>query len=504
MKLSASVRAFAQIAAIHLTLAAATASRLNGRLEGGAAVVKVDITNIDLLFYQVDVEVGSNRDKVSLRLDTSTADTFVPSWETSCDIAYDPLKVDLIYNTNNSCTAYGAFYWPGSSSFLQDDSMKFNWDSGNGIWGSDVVTVAGVSIKGLSFGVLQFTEAPQGIFGIGHPQRELLYLRNKTVYENFPARLKSQGLIAKVAYLIFLNATGNGSTGSILFGGVDHAKYEGILATVPVVEYVSYSLNTYEDKSRFIVVVHDIYIGWRSHSAETEGAGQDSGSSYYDVTRSTPYPVLLDAGSPLSYFTSEVLTSFSSALGATWNSTILQYNVPCALTSNLTIVFNFSGKTIDVPYTNFVYAFDGTCVLGVLQTPPGAGNHLTLGQNFLRSVYAVFDLEDDTISIARAKYTNEEDIEAISGTIPSATQADLYSSSSYQTSFMEFSATSTFTHNLDPTFNPATRRINATMTATSSTRTVASSTSKKDGAVLSNGPGLLAMAVLLLAANWAL
>lgn len=63
------------------------------------------------------------------------------------------------------------------------------------------------------------------------------------MYTNIVAALKKAGLIDSYAFSLYLDDWGS-KTGSIVFGGVDTAKYHGDLITVPVASFPSTKLQT--------------------------------------------------------------------------------------------------------------------------------------------------------------------------------------------------------------------------------------------------------------------
>jgi hypothetical protein len=88
----------------------------------------------------------------------------------------------------------------------------------------------------MQFGIGYSSTNPQGDLGIGYPTGESqVENEGKAVYNNIPAQMVAQGLINSNAYSLFLNDL-NASTGNILFGGVDTARYNGPLATLPLQE----------------------------------------------------------------------------------------------------------------------------------------------------------------------------------------------------------------------------------------------------------------------------
>ena len=93
------------------------------------------------------------------------------------------------------------------------------------------------------------------------------------------------------------------------------------------------------------------------------------------------------------------------------------YIVSCTLRqpdNSMTFRFN-DEKDIKVPFSDLVMQSGqdpntgkAICLLGLLPS-----QDVILGDNFLRSSYTVFNLDDKTISLAQLKQTNDEDIEVI-------------------------------------------------------------------------------------------
>ena len=142
---------------------------------------------------------------------------------------------------------------------------------------------------------------------------------------------------------------------------------------------------------------------------------------------------VLDSGSSQSTLPPSLIPALYSYLGATNDpSTVANLGgsaaVPCNLsTAAATINFGFGGEngpTISVPVSDFVaphdhftrnlqYA-DGTPACLVSVTPAEEPSAI-LGDDFLRSAYVVYDLEDKTIALAQSNLapTGDSDIEEI-------------------------------------------------------------------------------------------
>ena len=95
----------------------------------------------------------------------------------------------------------------------------------------------GLDLSGLSFAVANKSNSTVGVLGIGLPMLEVTYSGKVAVadkrsyqYDNFPLFLKRSGAIDATAYSLFLNDETQ-TSGSVLFGAVDHSKYLGQLYT---------------------------------------------------------------------------------------------------------------------------------------------------------------------------------------------------------------------------------------------------------------------------------
>lgn len=317
---------------------------------------------------------------------------------------------------SNTCTQYGSFNTGESSSFKSNDSapdfsiVYGDETSANGTWGYDTVVISNATIHDLSFAVVNQTDSNVGVLGIGLPGLETTYSSggsNRYQYENLPLKMRSSGLIAKSAYSLYLGEA-SASTGTVLFGAVDHAKYSGQLTTVPIINTLkSWG---YSQPIRLEVAVDGIYI--------------NDSSTDYTVTSNT-YSALLDSGSTLSYFPVALIKRLGETLGGSYSSNIGAYVINCFDDDSVTFTIDFNGAKVAVPLPNLVMKYGGTCLLGVL---PQTSSYILFGDNVLRSAYLVYNLDDYEISIAQAKYTKDEDIEVISDSVPSAVRAAGYSS----------------------------------------------------------------------------
>lgn len=452
--------------------------------------VKRDGVNMSLnnqrTYYEANLLIGSNNQSNRVLVDTGSSDLWVPSSNVSCRLTSSgyassraeallgvskPRVIDLddlihskdqqtrtvdldkratsllllnsavasatgSSSSGNQCTAFGSFDYSLSSSFnLNLTAPRFSivyadGTASTGFWGTDTVQFGGTSIPNLSFAIANVTSSQTGVLGIGLAGLEATNLGRTFpyyTYENLPMRLKSLGLIQTNAYSLYLNKR-TATKGSVLFGAVDHAKYSGTLQSVPMIKGASSTLNA---PLRLQVVMNGILI---------------QGGSQNVVVTNTPISALLDSGSTYSFLPQAMISELATALSAELNQRYGLYQVSCNyLNSNYNITFSFSGIDIAVPMSEMVASSMSMCFLTLLPldmdlySAPAA----ILGDNFLRSIYAVYDLDNYQIAMAPAVYTTAENIEVISSTIPLASQAPGYSSTSTAASVTDLTSAAT-------------------------------------------------------------
>jgi yapsin 1 len=362
------------------------------------------------------------------------------------------------------CSQYGTFNSSGSDTFHSNNTEFFivYGDStfAYGTWGYDNVVINGIEIQNLSFAVANQTNSSVGVLGIGLEGLETTYSgstagTNRYKYANLPTKMVQDGLINKRVYSIYLN-TPDAGNGNILFGGVDHAKYSGTLAIVPII-------NTLQNSGYSQAIKIEVTLSGISYNGNTALSSSTS--------------ALLDSGTTLTYLPSSVVSALARQVGATYSSQYGYYLMSCpsssAASQNLT--FSFQGIDIQAPLSNFVLSFDTsgtTCVFAVMSSTT-----TILGDSFLRSAYVVFDLDDFEVAMAQAVYTDKEEIEVITSTIPNASTVT------------DFSSTATGAGSISGNVIGGLTTSRSTATASRSTAT-ASSTSRSGSSNQSGAQGM--------------
>ncbi|GME85582.1 unnamed protein product [Ambrosiozyma monospora] len=224
-------------------------------------------------------------------------------------------------------------------------------------------------------------------------------------------RMKSEGLISKNTYSIYLNGVDDFQA-NIVFGGVDHAKYSNQLTLLPMIKSGS-------DYSRVAVTLTGLKFVTSENETEVTGAKSFA---------------ILDTGSTYTSMPSKYLQGILSQLSnVKYSSSLGYYIFPCSEANSNSLVFDLQGLNIQIPLSDFLIYFStsngksrGWCALD-FQTMSD-DNMVILGDDFLAGLYTVVDLDSNVVAISLADLTsNDENIEAITDSIPSATQAPLYS-----------------------------------------------------------------------------
>ncbi|ODV78731.1 candidapepsin-1 precursor [Suhomyces tanzawaensis NRRL Y-17324] len=315
------------------------------------------------VYYSIDLNFGSQAQTISVDIDTGSSDLWVPD-----------LKTDKAGFDSASSTTFHDLGIPFSIGYVDKSTA-----SGNFV--KDSVGIPnGPTLKDFQFAdATQSTVTQGGVFGIGPIASE----STSTKYPNFPISLKNAGYISKNAYSIYLNSV-DATTGSIIFGGIDNAKYEGLLVTLPFTQ------------DSGIVINLDSVTGPDGTVHETNING------------------ILDTGTTVTYLPDDVVSSFAGSIPGAFFLFGRIYLPSCdALPSDQFVSFKFGDANIKVPLSDLVQDNGGgSCLLGIFGNSQSQGFNL-LGDSFLRRAYFVADYDAKTAQIAQVKYTSDSNIVAI-------------------------------------------------------------------------------------------
>ncbi|GMG19435.1 unnamed protein product [Ambrosiozyma monospora] len=422
------------------------------RSETSDDYIDLSMAHVDYM-YTVNVSIGSNNQNVTVQIDTGSSDFWVlNSNNTWCKTTKPGEKG---YDSSHDCSIYGVFTPEDSSSWVWTDEIfttEYEDNTGaNGTFGLDDISLHGIRIKNVSIAVSDQTDENYGVLGIGYMREETTddtdtYNRPFT-YDNLPVTMKKQGLIHKNTYSIYLDNPSTNADNSddrtavLLFGAIDHDKYVGDLGLLPIAS---------NDTIELDVVLNSIEIEHSSSSSSLSKAQTNTTSTTTYLIASGAIRSLLDTGTSNTLFSNNLISAITSYVGKYDKKNDL-ISGKCSDIEEYNLIFNFKGYELKVPLSGFLTEKDGsTCQLGI--SSAGDENMLTLGDTFLSNVYFVADLDDNQIAIALANLNSTtENLEAIEGTIPSATSAINYHAAETGTGFEAYKAPSSLSSSLNNT-----------------------------------------------------
>ncbi|KAK5452858.1 hypothetical protein LTS15_007006 [Exophiala xenobiotica] len=342
--------------------------------------------NTNKLEYLVNITIGTPPQSLAVTLDTGSSDLWVPAASSQ-------------FCEQGKCDD-GTFAPSKSSTYDVVEQGGFNityaapGDTDAGDWATDTVTVGGSpSIAQQQIGVAFSLADPHGVMGVGYDTNEAENEASNDVYPSVMDNLKSNGIIDRKAYSLYLNDL-QANTGAIIFGGVDTTKYTGELVVLPLQD------GPYGFVAEFYVTLTG--VSFTDHTGSTT---QVTPQGYAQA-------VLLDSGTSATLLTDDVFSALANGFGAV-DLGEEDYVVPCRYAGvNGSINYSFGGEggvTISVPISQVVGNLDipgdqfsdadGACEFGL--GPPIQGFSI-LGDTFLRSAYAVFDIGNNLAALAQA------------------------------------------------------------------------------------------------------
>ncbi|KAJ5194688.1 uncharacterized protein N7498_008126 [Penicillium cinerascens] len=441
-------------------------------------VASTALYNVQNLYYMVNITIGTPPQNLSLSLDTGSSDIWVnvPN-STYCAADDDPCSSTGLFNPKNSST-FKLLGYDMNATYVSKNLAA-------GPYATDTLVIGGVTVKNMEFAVAEQSDNPHGILGIGYAISTDAATNLHKEYANLPEALVNSGAIKSAAYSLWLNKFDG--TGNLLFGGVNKARYQGELQTVPV-------LPLYGKYYSLAIALTDISVK-STHGTKSYATG-------------LPLAVSLDNGTPFILLPKELVDPIYKEVGAGYSSTAQAAYIPCNMaTADYNMTFSFSGATVTVPISELVFADetehgfpDGDCIFGL--SPSQAGVNL-MGDVFLRGAYVVYDLANNEISLANTNYDGGDDdileIGTGSAAVPNATLMPSPVTSATGNGASEATATS---GSPGPVSVETTTHVTGTATTTAKSGG-ASSTSSKGLAALPTSnpnhllPGLLGAGLLL-------
>ncbi|EFQ33063.1 eukaryotic aspartyl protease [Colletotrichum graminicola] len=349
----------------------------------------------------VDVGIGNPPQVVRMVLDTGSSDLIAA--ETGSTVCKSPeqqctrSRTGLVLGSFDPRQSEGVEKVAGQAldtSFGTGESYK-------GPMVKETLTLGGSQVSAAQIGLMETGYIPPNtpsfsVFGIGPMGNE----GTAKLYVNVPAHMKEMGVINRNAFGIYLNDF-RGSEGSITFGGIDTAKFEGKLQEMPLVRDENGKFG------QFLVSFSSMSVSGR------EGTGASAQATNFVPQ---PIPALLDTGNPALDLSPELVTRMARELrvGTRKDGDVTMLNpVPCSWGDSMSLVLGFNQDTVkmSVPFSILMVPEKGGAT-GQCSMPQIIGSRevpfTSLGAPFLQAVYAVYDMDRNRISLAQAKMNTTE------------------------------------------------------------------------------------------------
>ncbi|KAK4167708.1 putative aspartic-type endopeptidase [Cladorrhinum sp. PSN259] len=334
--------------------------------------VQLQLANRSDIAYYAQLSIGTPPQPVFVQLDTGSFELWV---NPDCDAVSgaDRAFCERVgkFDTNKSSTA---------SSQGTTKTLRYGIGRANITYFEDTISLAGstTALQNVQFGVATSSEDTfSGILGIGYGNGIA------TKYRNFVDELAAQNVTKVKIYTLALG-TKEEKEGVIVFGGVDTSKFAGPLARLPIIPAKS----SPDGVPRFWVNMNSISMTPPNNVTRVYGDSK--------------MPVFLDSGSTMTLLPKNLTATIAKDFGAAAPDDNGFYRIDCGLTQmNGTLDFAFDGLNIRVPYKEMIREVPSNppaCFLGI--TP--SDTFTLLGDTFLRSAYAVFDLETDSVWMTQA------------------------------------------------------------------------------------------------------
>ncbi|WYZ39757.1 hypothetical protein EsH8_IV_000098 [Colletotrichum jinshuiense] len=383
----ANVNAFVTLPVIHSTKRGVFSRQVEAKLANRSDVA-----------YYAQLNIGTPPQTVYAQLDTGSFELWV-----------NPDCTVLSASDQRFCEAVGFYDTTRSSTAVAlqtTKTLRYGIGAANITYVRDSLALAGsrTTMQQVQFGVASSSEDQfAGILGIGYGEGV------NTRYKNLIDELAAQGVTRTKAFSIGLGSKDE-QEGAIIFGGIDTNKFSGALARLPIVP----ADQSPDGVARYWVNMNSLSLTPPSRRTR--------------VYPNSSMPVFLDSGATLTLLPESLASTVASDFGSPGLDANGFYPVSCTLVNlNGTVDFDFDGMKIQVPYKEMIrelHTTPPTCYLGIV---PNADFTL-LGDTFLRSAYAVFDLDTNVAYLAQ--YANcgsrtmainrPEDITAIRGLCPGA------------------------------------------------------------------------------------
>ncbi|NP_080249.2 gastricsin precursor [Mus musculus] len=296
------------------------------------------------------------------------------------DTGSSNLWVSSVYCQSEACTTHTRYNPSKSSTYYtqgQTFSLQYGTGSLTGFFGYDTLRVQSIQVPNQEFGLSEnepgtnFVYAQfDGIMGLAYPG-----LSSGGATTALQGML-GEGALSQPLFGVYLGSQQGSNGGQIVFGGVDENLYTGELTWIPVTQELYWQ-----------ITIDDFLIG-------NQASGWCSSSGCQGI---------VDTGTSLLVMPAQYLNELLQTIGAQ-EGEYGQYFVSCDSVSSLpTLTFVLNGVQFPLSPSSYIIQEEGSCMVGLesLSLNAESGQPLwILGDVFLRSYYAVFDMGNNRVGLA--------------------------------------------------------------------------------------------------------
>ena len=333
--------------------------------------------------WAIGINLGAPAQPLIVSLDTGVADTWINSATSAeCTSASGCSRLGGGFNAQGSASAGQAFQYT-----YRDGTQA------SGDYFRDTLTIGGQSLQNFEFAVGTSSKAAIGKFGLSYPASQAGVTAGASQYPTIYDILVTKGLINSKSFSLWLDSA---TSGRLIFGGVDTARYSGDLGVVPVQPVDG----VYKD---FAITLTKISFSEQGQSIDAPSSGT-----------ALPVNIVLNSGSVFTYLPSAIATDIFRGLqvaGLATRDGVTTAFADCNLASSgITVDFLFGSVQISIPVGGILFDFNvykqtdknGNQVCGLKIRSTDDSNYV-LGLSFFEVAYIVFDLTNNQISLAPAK-----------------------------------------------------------------------------------------------------
>ncbi|GMM37993.1 hypothetical protein DASC09_053180 [Saccharomycopsis crataegensis] len=355
--------------------------------------IQASVQYIDQSDLMMELSVGTPGSEILVVLDTASSDLYV----SLPNVTTGYYSVDFI----------GSFTPSDSSTFKYlNITYDMQYLSGDvwGYMGTDDVSLSGEILRNYQFAyVYSSGNGITALLGLGPIGSENVYINR---YPNFVTSLVNQGLIDRGIFGLYAGTQSSIDGGSIVFGGVDVAKYSGNLVQLNCVPQLS--------TTKKIV---NYWVDFEGFSING-----DNGMTSL-LQNGTAYTAIFDSG-----------TSVLALPDAIYQYIVYDYfnvsdpddTVSCD--NNDTLNFQFDGFDITVPMSDNLFSVGaGECIIAMQSS--GNDVNFYLGITTLQRIYTVFDPINIKLYVAPIIQTNDSSVFSVQNDTDLTTLKDSTASS---------------------------------------------------------------------------